>query len=392
MDYERGIVRDLTSALQQPAARLQVVIGPRQVGKTTAALQVRDHIKWPSIYEAADIVPTPGGEWIETHWNRARKLGDGPKLLILDEVQKINQWSTTVKRLWDEDQRNSNDVNVLLLGSSALQLQQGMSESLAGRFFLHRCTHWSYPECREAFGWNLDQWIYFGGYPGAASYIHDEDMWSTYISDSLIEAAIAKDVLQWNPVRKPALLRELFAVACTHPAQIYSYNKILGQLQDAGNTTTLANYLTLLEQACLLSGLPLFSPNKPRQRSSSPKLFIWNNALVSAFTGKKYDEARTDGSWWGRLVENAVGGHLLNGLSGTSFQIAHWRDRADEMDLVVHRGNTVCGLEVKSGRPRKAAGIEAFRARFPEADVKLIGSGGIPLEEFFSSEAQEWIS
>jgi predicted AAA+ superfamily ATPase len=251
---------------------VQVIIGPRQVGKSTAAEQVRNLLGWPAVVESADSALPHGPEWVENQWLRARKLAiSEPALLVLDEIQKVNGWSEVVKRLWDEEVRLGGMVRPLILGSSALLVQRGLTESLAGRFFLHRFNHWSFTECQKAFAWNLDQWLYFGGYPGAAAFIGDETIWKRYITDSLIETVIARDVLQLQTVTKPALLRQLFALSATYPAQIFSYNKMLGQLTDAGNTTTLAHYLDLLETAFLASGLEMFSKGRPRKRGSSPK-------------------------------------------------------------------------------------------------------------------------
>jgi predicted AAA+ superfamily ATPase len=311
-------------------------------------------------------------------------------LLVLDEIQKVPGWSEVVKRLWDEEVRTGGEVRALLLGSSALLVQRGLTESLAGRFFLHRCTHWSWPECRAAFGWSLDRWIYFGGYPGAAALAGDETAWKRYVSDSLIETVLARDVLQMHTVTKPALLRHLFALAAHYPAQVFSYNKMLGQLHDAGNTVTLAAYLRLLETAFLASGLELYAKGQVRKRGSSPKLILWNNALVSATTLRTFDQAFADGSWWGRLVENAAGAHLLNGLQGPAWSVAYWREAGEEVDFVVSQGTQCWAVEVKSGRGGKAAGLAAFRQRYPRARVWLVGDTGIPLDAFFSRPAEEW--
>jgi hypothetical protein len=297
-----------------------------------------------------------------------------------------------VKRLWDEEKRTDGLVRVLLLGSSALLVQRGLSESLAGRFFLHRCSHWSWPECTEAFGWDLDRWIYFGGYPGAAALADDETIWKRYVADSLIETVLARDVVQMQTITKPALLRHLFALAAQYPAQIFSYNKMLGQLHDAGNTVTLAGYLRLLETAFLASGLELYSKGQVRKRGSSPKLILWNNALVNATSLKTFEQAFADGSWWGRLVENAVGAHLLNHLQGPPWSVTYWRDTGEEVDFVVSHGAQTWAVEVKSGRGNKASGLAAFRQRYPKAKVWLVGDTGIPLADFFSRPAQEWFA
>ena len=392
MKYRIDAVSDLIQALESGPSLIQIITGPRQVGKTTAAMDVQQALHWPSVFEAADYYPAPGPEWIETQWARARALAGPRRLLILDEIQKVRGWSETVKRLWDEDRRNHVSLDVLLLGSSALLLHRGMGESLAGRFRLHRCMHWSHPECAAAFGWNLDQWIYFGGYPGAAAFSDNESQWTRYVSDALIETAIARDVLQLHPLNKPALLRELFGVAASHPAQIFSYNKMLGQLNDAGNTTTLAHYLELLATAYLASGLSHYSGGHPRKRASSPKLILWNNALINAFARRSFADARADGAWWGRLVENAVGAHLLNHLPRDTHAVNYWRQGNDEVDFVVSSGKSAWAIEVKSGRPGRVGGLEAFRARHPSAHALLVGSGGIPLDEFFRAPPAQWFS
>jgi len=391
MEYQRQIVRQLLQGLEKGPPLLQIVTGPRQVGKTTAAVQASRTLGWPCVFEAADVSPPPGVEWIETHWARARALKGRPAVLVLDEVQKVRGWNVTVKRLWDEEMRSGNPLSVILLGSSALQLHHGASESLAGRFFLHRCMHWSLDECSEAFGWDLDTWIFFGGYPGAASFANRQSDWAAYVSDSLIETALARDVFQMHTVAKPALLRALFGCAAAHPAQILSYNKMLGQLVDAGNTTTLAHYLDLLATAYLASGLPIFSAGSPRRKAGSPKLILWNNALINAFSGRSFAEARRDSAWWGRLVENAVGAHLLNGLAPSRYAVSYWRHGNKEVDFVVSHGSSLWALEVKSGRPARTPGLEAFRFHKPKARALIIGSGGIPLEEFFRSPPETWL-
>lgn len=388
--YQRPQTASLQKALLASKPFLQVVVGPRQVGKSTAAEQISRSLGWPVIFESADSPRPHPPEWIESQWDRARlKARHGHTLLVLDEIQKIAGWSEVVKRLWDEDCRQEEKVRPLLLGSSALLVQQGLSESLAGRFRLHRFTHWSWSECRDAFGWELDRWLHFGGYPGAASLVTDEGEWKRYINDSLIEMVLGRDVLQLETVRKPALLRQLFALAAAYPAQIFAYNKMLGQLTDAGNTTTLAHYLELLEKAFLLTGLEQFAQGKPRRRGSSPKLTVWNNALVNALSARNFAQARAEGEWWGRVVENAVGAKLLNELQGPAWNIAYWRENGVEMDYVVSHGNSTWGIEVKSGRSGRAPGLAAFRAAFPKSKVWLVGSGGMPLEEFFGLPAEE---
>jgi uncharacterized protein len=277
------------------------------------------------------------------------------------------------------------------LGGHPGLIQAGLSESLAGRFFLHRCSHWTFQECVDAFGWDLPHWLYFGGYPGAAVFCNDESKWKRYVTDSLIETVLARDVLQLQKITKPTLLRHLFALAATFPAQILSYNKMLGQLQDVGNTTTIAHYLRMLETAFLVSGLELFSRGSARKRGSSPKLLLWNNALVNALSNRSFDESIADASWWGRLVENAVGGYLLNMLSSADYTITYWRYKDREVDFVITRGAKLWAVEVKSGRGGKTPGLESFRARYQDARILVVGDQGIPLLEFFSTPAEVWL-
>lgn len=393
MNYERPLKSVLLSLLSRQTPVIHVLIGPRQVGKTTIARQIEQSAGIPVIYATADSPVPLDAAWIETQWRRAAAAGTEagvPVLLVLDEVQKVRGWSEVLKFLWDSRGAGP-EVRVLILGSSALLMQEGLSESLAGRFFLHRCSHWGYPECREAFGWSLGQWIYFGGYPGGASFAEDETSWKRYIADSLIETVLARDVIQMSRIAKPVLLRHLFALAATFPAQSVSYTKMLGQLQDAGNTTTLAHYLKLLESAFLASGLGLFSRGQQRKRGSSPKLVLWNNALVNALSTRSFADALGDTIWWGRLVENAVGAHLCNSLNSVEYTVTYWREGDHEVDFVVARGRDVWAIEVKSGRSGKASGLARFRLRYPEARVLLVGGAGIPLEEFFVKDVGAWL-
>lgn len=392
MHYERPLLTTLRRLFSAPTPVIHAMIGPRQVGKTTLARQVEASIGLPSLYATADSPVPLDAAWIETQWRRAVALAaesGQPVLLILDELQKVHGWSETLKLLWDA-RATGPEIRVFVLGSSALLMQEGLSESLAGRFFLHRCTHWGLAECQQAFGWNLEQWIYFGGYPGAAVFTDDESSWKRYIADSLVETVLARDVLQMSKVAKPVLLRHLFALAATLPAQILSYTKMLGQLQDAGNTTTLAHYLKLLEAAFLVSGLELFSQGVQRKRGSSPKLILWNNALINALSTQTFSDALADTIWWGRLVENAVGAHLCNCLASVEYGLSYWREGNHEVDFVVTRGRKAWAIEVKSGRSGTAAGLNRFRKRYPEAQVLLVGAQGIPLMEFFSNDPKQW--
>jgi hypothetical protein len=305
MTFERDIVASLHGMILEGPPLLHMLVGARQVGKTTAANQLVDRLGYPCVFAAADAPLPPGPEWVESQWIRARLLAaesGKPVVLVLDEIQKVRGWSEQVKRLWDEDRRRGRALYVLLLGSSSLLIQKGLTESLAERLFLHRCPHWSWPECKAAFGWDLERWLFFGGYPGAAPLVDRPDEWKRYIVDALIETVLSRDVMQLQTVAKPALLRHLFALSASYPAQVFSYNKMLGQLQDAGNTTTLAHYLRLLETAFLISGVEAFSAGQLRKRGSSPKLVVWNQALINALsrtvTGRRaWIPPGGDGSW-----------------------------------------------------------------------------------------------
>ncbi len=386
--FERSEVDMIAGNLLKDMPVFQVITGPRQVGKTTAAEQIIQKVPYESIYASADAPLPVGPEWIESQWllaERKAELTGKPVLLVLDEVQKALHWSESIKAKWD---RKKHDIRLLVLGSSALLIRKGLTESLAGRFFLNRFTHWSFDECAKAFGWTLDEWLYFGGYPGAAIFKADQKQWKQYINDSLIETVLSKDVLQLHPITKPALMRNLFGLATTFPSQILAYNKMLGQLQDAGNATTLAHYLEILGTAYLVSGLELFSKGHARKRGSSPKFVLWNNALINGISLRNYDQTISDSTLWGRLVENAVGAHLLNSLAGAPVSISYWRKGNDEVDFVLNAGETVVALEVKSGRSGRVSGLDAFRKLYPESRTVIIGSNGIPLDVFFSEDPQ----
>jgi predicted AAA+ superfamily ATPase len=395
--YRRPLFREVLDGTKRRKKLIHIITGPRQVGKTTTAQQIAGI--WPNkvVFASADQPLPPGPEWIRSQWEKAERLSLQQRgksteavLLILDEVQKVSGWSETVKNLWDASV-NAYPLQVILLGSSSLLLQKGMTESLSGRFFLYRCSHWTYSEMREAFGWSLDQWLYYGGYPGAAQLIDNEADWTRYVTDSLIETVLARDVLQMQTIAKPALLRNLFLLSCGHPAQVLSYTKMLGQLQDAGNTTTLAHYLKLLETAFLLSGLELFKKGKLKKRGSSPKLVIWNNALIHAVTGSTFKAARDDSSWWGRIVENAVGAHLMNHLSSFPYSVYYWRERNDEIDFVIESPRKVIAIEVKSGRTENTRGLKKFCHIYPEAIPFIVGPGCEELKVFFDSEPKGYL-
>ncbi|HVV69433.1 MAG TPA: ATP-binding protein [Gammaproteobacteria bacterium] len=370
---------------------IQVLAGPRQVGKTTLALQAAEAAKLPTHYISADDPAARDYFWLQQQWQIARLNLSKSKsaILILDEVQKIPDWTTTIKQLWDEDTRHKRQLQVLLLGSAPLLIQKGISESLAGRFEIIPVRHWSYEEMQQAFGWGYQQFVYFGGYPGAAPLIADETRWKRYIIDSLIETTISRDILSLAPIHKPALLRNLFYLGCHYSSQILSYQKMTGQLQDAGNTTTLAHYLELLAGAGLLTGLSKYAGQTVRQRGSSPKFQVLNTALMSAQLTDTYDSARENPEKWGRLVESAIGAHLINRTVGTDISVFYWREKNQEVDFILQRGEQLIALEVKSGRQKTAlSGIAAFGKAFKPEKTLLIGTQGIEVESFLKLNPQ----
>ena len=388
-EFKRNQIDPILAGLSQKLPVFQVITGPRQVGKTTAAKQLMKLFPYAAIYATADSPLPVGTDWFEMQWRLAEqkvKASGSAVLLVIDEVQKVPNWSESVKRLWDQ---RVSDIRLLVLGSSALLIQQGLTESLAGRFYLNRFTHWDYAECATAFGWSLNEWFYYGGYPGGEVFKKDDFQWKQYISNALIETVISKDVLQLHPITKPALLHNLFGLAATFPAQIFSYNKMLGQLQKAGNTTTLAHYLRILGQAYLVSGLELFSVGQIRKRGSSPKLMLWNNALINGLSLKSYEETLADPVWWGRVVENAVGAYLLNALADKPVSITYWRKRSAEVDFVLQSGTDIVALEIKSGRQGKVTGLKAFKDEYKKSRAILVGGNGIPLEEFLTTPPEK---
>lgn len=394
--YERPHARLLRDRLAEPRRFIQFVGGPRQAGKTTIVQQALAGLATPSLYASADEPAVRDTAWLAAQWERARDLLSGlhgrGAILAIDEVQKVTRWSETVKRLWDEDSRHRRPLRLVLLGSAPLVMQRGLTESLAGRFETIHVGHWSFTEMRSAFGWDLETYLYFGGYPGAAHLVADPPRWRSYVAQAMIETTIARDVLLMSRVEKPALLRRLFELGCRHSGQILSFTKMLGQLQDAGNTVTLAHYLDLLGGAGMLTGLQKYAGTAVRQRGSSPKLQVLNTALMTAQSGLSPAEAHSDREFRGRLVESAVGAHLANAAAGGACELFYWRERSREVDFVLRAGRRVAAIEVKSGRaPDAFPGLAAFTASFKPRRSLIVGGDGIPLEEFLSRPVTDWL-
>jgi predicted AAA+ superfamily ATPase len=391
--FERPYLKSVKTRIEEPRKFIQVILGPRQVGKTTMVIQLLSQLSIPNLYESADAISATNSAWLMQVWESARlrlkASGATEFLLVIDEIQKIDNWSEAVKQQWDKDTRENINIKVILLGSSRLLIQKGLTESLAGRFETLYLGHWSYPEMQDAFGWDIQQYVYFGGYPGSATLINDEERWKNYIKDSLIETSISKDILMLTRVDKPALLKRLFELGCFYFGQILSYTKIIGQLQDAGNTTTLANYLKLLSDCGLLGGLDKYAGDIIRKRGSSPKFQVYNNALITAQSNETYEKTIINPELWGRLVESSVGTHLINHSISERYNLYYWQDGNYEVDFILEKGDKVIGLEVKSGMKAENEGMSIFAERFHPEKVLLIGTGGVPYDEFLKINPKE---
>jgi predicted AAA+ superfamily ATPase len=394
--FQRDQAAVLADRLVEPRRFVQVVAGPRQVGKTTLVQQVFSQLDRPAVFVSADEPALRDTGWLSAQWERARlvakKGGKRGAVLALDEAQKVPDWSEVVKRHWDEDTLARLPLQVVLLGSAPLLVQRGLTESLTGRFEILHLPHWSFSEMRTAFGTSLEHYLYFGGYPGAAPLVDDPSRWRRYLLDALVETTISRDVLLLTRVDKPALLRRLFELGCRYSGQVLSFTKMLGQLHDAGNTTTLAHYLELLAGAGMVMGLHKFTGAVVRSRGSSPKLQVLNTALLTAQSGFTPAEARADREFWGRLVESAVGAHLANAAASGTCELFYWREGNREVDFVVRVGRTVVAIEVKSGRsPMALPGLTAFFEAFKPKRSLLVGGDGIPVDEFLASPVSDWL-
>lgn len=402
MEYVRKQFSMLKERVLESRKFMQVLAGPRQVGKSTLVDQVLAQVSIPHVIEVADAVDPKDSDWIHRVWEAARTTMMLRRieefLLVIDEVQKIDNWSEVVKKEWDADTRNRLNLKVVLLGSSRLLLKKGLTESLAGRYELIRMPHWSMREMRDAFGVTLDQYIYFGGYPGPAHMINDERRWRKYIKDSLVAPAIEKDVILTSNIYKPALMKQLFELGCSYSAEILSLTKLMGQLQDAGNVTTLAGYLGILDQCALLTALQKYAKDDARKRGSIPKYQVYNNALLTAYKGRGFTADRTDTQIWGRWVESAVGTHLLSMADELDYDVYYWREpsrnkeeKDKEVDFIIVNDGEVTAIEVKSGRRGINSGLPAFVEAFRPKRSFVVGTGGVSLEDFLGSDVEDII-
>lgn len=384
--FERTLVDTLAARLMESRRFIQVVVGPRQTGKTTAVRQALARVALPHRFARASQTLSLPREWLRREWQEARLLAaqaDGDTVLVVDEIQMIPQWSSVVKELWDEDTDNATNLKVVLTGSSALLLQKGLREALTGRFELLRCQQWEYAECQEAFGMDLDEYLFFGGYPGSLPLRKDMNRWVSYMQDAIINPSILNDVIGLERIAKPALMTALFQLGAAYSAQELSYRKIMGQLDDAGNTTTIAHYLDVLSDAGLLTGIQKYSDKTVRRRASSPRLAVYDTSLMTVCYGPQRTELIDDPDRRGHLVESAVGAYLLKRSVAEGFEVNWWRDRDNrEVDFVITSGASRTAIEVKSGRVRRLGGLDAFCAQNPGTHTLIVGSHEVPLENF----------
>ena len=391
--FTRENGRQILFRMRESRGRIKVEVGPRQVGKTFAVEQATREYGRGFTYRLADGLGIDPLRWLESEWNAARLVAKsaGEHLLILDEIQKVKGWSEVVKRLWDEDTFNHVPLKVVLLGSSRLLLQKGLTESLEGRYELLPADHWSYSEMRDAFAFTVDDYVLYGGYPGAAGLKNDEMRFRSYIRDSIVEPSISRDILQLETIAKPELLRRVFTLGCAYSARILSYQKMQGQLQETGNVTTIAHYLRLLGEAGLVCGLEKFYEDESRTKASSPKLAVCNNALMSVLSPYSFSELKSDGARWGHLVESAVGVHLLATARQDGVDVLYWNVGAKEVDYVLRKGERLAAIEVKSADASSISGMKEFCAKYPRAKSYLIGGKGMPLERFFAAKASDFL-
>lgn len=384
--YKKPEYHKIKTRLEEERRFIQVVMGARQIGKSTVVKQVLNDISIPFLFYSADNVPATNSSWISNCWAAARSLKQHNEsktiILAIDEIQKIANWSEVVKKEWDDDTFHDRDIKVLLLGSSRVLLEKGLSESLAGRFEEIRMSHWSYIEMRECFGFTVDQYLFYGGYPGAAPLINDADRFEQYIQSAIIDATINKDILMDTPISKPALLKQTFELGAAYSGNLLSLNKMLGSLQDAGNTSTLAGYVNLLNESGLLCGLQKYCVDMSRRRASIPKFQVYNNALKMAYNPMSFEQAILDRKAWGHIFESGIGAYLVSQAFINRFDVYYWRERNDEVDFILHKKGILIAIEVKSNAEKRTTGLTKFKQLYNPKTSFIVGDGGISVEDF----------
>jgi predicted AAA+ superfamily ATPase len=353
-------IKQLKQRLEKPSPLLQIVLGPRQVGKTTTTLKfLSDEYKNKYLYSSADDIFNPNSEWLRRKWIEAVQE---KKIIVIDEIQKCFNWAESIKSLFDEGRRSRKSIPCILLGSSSLDIQKGLSESLSGRFQLNPVHHWNFEESFKAYNLTFDQYLHYGGYPGSYNFIDSND-WYSYVKNSIVGTVVEKDILQFNKVKNPSLFKQAFELLISYPAQEISYTKLLGQIQDKGNVELIKYYIKLYEGAYLIRTLEKFSTKPITTKSSSPKIIPLAPCLSYLPIRREYNPDER-----GRIFEALVGAQLLR----TEENIFYWREGQKEVDYVLQKGREIYGIEVKSGRKKAKGGLEYFKSKFSKAKLIII--------------------
>lgn len=388
--FERKHLQVLLSRMAEPRRRMQIVMGPRQVGKSTMVLQFTKQTIVPVDFFAADNVPRSDTRWISNRWQESRMKmdlhGEEERILVIDEIQKIEGWSEQVKKEWDEDTRLQRNLKVILLGSSRILLQKGLEESLEGRFEALKMGYWEWQEMHDAFGFTMEEYIYFGGFPGLAPDIRDEDRWRDLMESSIISPILSRDILEIDEIRNPALLRQVFELACMESAKELSLTKMQGSM-NSGSVPTIKSYLDILDKTMTVRPLGKYSPSPVTEKRSVPKMQVYNSGFRNRYDLFSFDEARANPAEWGRQVESAVGAHLANRSVLDNFELLYWRnDKRQECDYVLKKGQALIAIEVKSSRADDLSGFEKFKNLYADriAEAFIVGPEGLPLEDFFN--------
>ena len=388
--FERKHLQVLLSRMAEPRRRMQIVMGPRQVGKSTMVQQFTRQTTVPVDLFAADNVPRSDTRWISNRWQESRMKmdlhGEEERILIIDEIQKIEGWSEQVKKEWDEDTRSQRNLKVILLGSSRVLLQKGLEESLEGRFEALKMGYWEWQEMHDAFGFTMEEYIYFGGFPGLAPDIRDEDRWRDLMESSIISPILSRDILEIDEIRNPALLRQVFELACMESAKELSLTKMQGSM-NSGSVPTIKNYLDILDKTMTVRPLGKYSPSPVTEKRSVPKMQVYNSGFRNRYDLFSFDEARANPAEWGRQVESAVGAHLANRSILDNFELLYWRnDKRQECDYVLKKGQALIAVEVKSSRVDDLSGFEKFKDLYADriSEAFIVGPEGLPLEDFFN--------
>jgi len=344
---KRSFVETLKKRFLEPNPLIQLIMGPRQVGKTTGVQQFLQGIKTPHHFVNADDQLSLSRDWSLEQWQIAQEKGHGT-LLVIDEIQKVDNWAETIKKLWDAQVRKKSQIKLLLLGSSSLALTRGVSESLAGRFEIIPVYHWNYCESNQAMPMDIATYLKFGGYPKSYEFLDDYDRYIKYTKSSIIERVLDKDILQFSTVKKPALFKHAFAVIASYPAQEISYRKILGELQEKGNIETIKYYISLFESAYLIKTIPKYGSQDFKTKSSSPKIIPLAPCFYHLFSANYEKEPF--------VFEASVGMTLLQ----ISDELFYWRKGNDEVDFILRWQKNLYAIEVKSGRKRRGQGLQKF--------------------------------